>query len=188
MPYLRDRDIMKAVAGQEYSDRIEAMRNGMKEHYSMMAQKMKNYSDVPCIATGHLFAQNTILSDNAARQEGENDIHIGNLVQIDMSAFYQQFSYLALGHIHKPEELSSRPPIWYTGSPQALSSKEEGIHGPLLITVSPNSSNIDIEQVSLSTTRYMDIDIDITGIENGEDFRAKVINDLNNYEIGRAHV
>lgn len=86
-----------------------------------------------------------------------------------------------LGHIHKPEELSSRPPIWYTGSPQALSSKEEGIHGPLLITVSPNSSNIDIEQVSLSPTRYMDIDIDITGIENGEDFRAKVINDLNNY-------
>lgn len=86
-----------------------------------------------------------------------------------------------LGHIHKPEELSSRPPIWYTGSPQALSSKEEGIHGPLLITVSPNSSKIDIEQVPLSSTRYMDIDIYITGIENVEDFRAKVINDLNNY-------
>ncbi|MDD4575969.1 MAG: exonuclease SbcCD subunit D C-terminal domain-containing protein [Bacteroidales bacterium] len=124
VPYLRDRDIMKAVAGQEYSDRIEAMRNGMKEHYSMMAQKMKNYSDVPCIATGHLFAQNTILSDNAARQEGENDIHIGNLVQIDMSAFYQQFSYLALGHIHKPQILGGKPNVRYSGSPIKMSFSE----------------------------------------------------------------
>ncbi|MDD2412934.1 MAG: exonuclease subunit SbcD [Bacteroidales bacterium] len=124
VPYLRDRDIMKAVAGQEYSDRIEAMRNGMKEHYSIMAQKIKKYSDVPCIATGHLFAQNTILSDNASRQEGENDIHIGNLVQIDMSAFYQQFSYLALGHIHKPQILGGKPNVRYSGSPIKMSFSE----------------------------------------------------------------
>lgn len=124
VPYIRDRDIMKAVAGQEYSDRIEAMRNGMKEHYSIMAQKIKKYSDVPCIATGHLFAQNTILSDNASRQEGENDIHIGNLVQIDMSAFYQQFSYLALGHIHKPQILGGKPNVRYSGSPIKMSFSE----------------------------------------------------------------
>lgn len=124
VPYLRDRDIMKAVAGQEYSDRIEAMRSGMKEHYLIMAEKIKNYLDVPCIATGHLFAQNTILSDNAIRQEGENDIHIGNLVQIDMSDFYQQFSYLALGHIHKPQVLGGKSNVRYSGSPIKMSFSE----------------------------------------------------------------
>ncbi|MDD2346143.1 MAG: hypothetical protein PHY85_08360 [Bacteroidales bacterium] len=115
---------MKAVAGQEYSDRIEAMRSGMKEHYLIMAEKIKNYLDVPCIATGHLFAQNTILSDNAIRQEGENDIHIGNLVQIDMSDFYQQFSYMALGHIHKPQVLGGKSNVRYSGSPIKMSFSE----------------------------------------------------------------
>ncbi len=124
VPFLRDRDIMKAVAGQEYSDKIAAMRDGIKEHYFILYEKLKEFPDVPHIATGHLYAQNTVLSDNASRQEGENDIHIGNLAQVDMSEFCQYFSYLALGHIHKPQVLGGKENVRYSGSPLKMSFSE----------------------------------------------------------------
>ena len=124
VPFLRDRDIMKAVAGQEYSDKIAAMRDGIKEHYLTLSEKLTQFSDVPHLATGHLYAQNTVLSDNASRQEGENDIHIGNLAQVDMSEFCHHFSYLALGHIHKPQKLGGKDNVRYSGSPIKMSFSE----------------------------------------------------------------
>ena len=82
-----------------------------------------------------------------------------------------------LGHIHKPQQLTDRPQVWYPGSPQALNAKETGAHGPLLITVLPNQSP-KVEQVKLSPTRYEDIEIDITGIRNEEELRDRIIKDL----------
>lgn len=83
-----------------------------------------------------------------------------------------------LGHIHKPHRLADRPQIWYPGSPQALSAKETGIHGPLLITLLPNQTP-KVEQVPISPVRYENIAIDISGIRNEEELRYKIINDLN---------
>lgn len=82
-----------------------------------------------------------------------------------------------LGHIHKPELLIEQPTVWYTGSPQALSAKESGMHGPLLITIAPNQP-LKIEQIGMSPVRYENISIDVTGVVNEEDLRNKVISDL----------
>ena len=82
-----------------------------------------------------------------------------------------------LGHIHKPELLIEQPRVWYTGSPQALSAKEPGMHGPLLITIAPNQP-LKIEQIGMSPVRYENISIDVTGVVNEEDLRNKVISDL----------
>lgn len=79
-----------------------------------------------------------------------------------------------LGHIHKPQQLIDQPRVCYTGSPQALSAKEPGIHGPLLITVTPNQS-LNIEQVGMSSVRYENIAIDITGVESDDELREKII-------------
>ena len=82
-----------------------------------------------------------------------------------------------LGHIHKPELLIEQPTVWYTGSPQALSAKEPGMHGPLLITIAPNQP-LKIEQIGMSPVRYENISIDVTGVVSEEDLRSKVISDL----------
>lgn len=82
-----------------------------------------------------------------------------------------------LGHIHKPEMLIEQPIVWYTGSPQALSAKEPGMHGPLLITIAPNQS-LEVKQIGMSPVRYENIDIDITGVVSEEALRNKVISDL----------
>ena len=82
-----------------------------------------------------------------------------------------------LGHIHKPELLIEQPRVWYTGSPQALSAKESGMHGPLLITIAPNQP-LEIKQIGMSPVRYENIAIDVTGVVSEEDLRNKVISDL----------
>jgi DNA repair exonuclease SbcCD nuclease subunit len=82
-----------------------------------------------------------------------------------------------LGHIHKPQQLAEHPIVRYTGSPQALSAKEPGIHGPLLITVLPNQPP-HIQQIGMSPVRYENIHIDITGVVNEEDIRNKVVYSL----------
>jgi len=67
-----------------------------------------------------------------------------------------------LGHIHKPQELREHSPaIWYTGSPHALSAKEPGIHGPLLLVVDDKNS-IKVNPVALSPVRYESIQIDVS--------------------------
>jgi exonuclease SbcD len=127
VPFLRDRDIMKAIAGQSYDDRITTMREGLKEHYNKIAELLKEYKDIPRIVTGHLFAEKTILPGNALRQEGENDIHIGNLAQVDMSLFQDMFTYIALGHIHKSQALGNAENVRYSGSliPMSFSERED---------------------------------------------------------------
>ena len=79
-----------------------------------------------------------------------------------------------LGHIHKPQVLrESDPNICYPGSPHALSSKEPGAHGPILLTIE-NKDDIVINRVSLSPVRYENISIDITNGSDEESLRDTV--------------
>ncbi len=83
-----------------------------------------------------------------------------------------------VGHIHKPQRLrSDDPEIWYPGSPQALSSKESGEHGPLLLTVH-DTHRIEIEQIPLSPVRYETIGVDITGAKDEIAVSDKVTSEL----------
>lgn len=82
-----------------------------------------------------------------------------------------------LGHIHKPQEIrKDNPSIWYPGSPQAMSAKETGMHGPLFITV--NSADINIRPIPLSPVRYENITIEITDTDDEADVRDKMISEI----------
>ncbi len=82
-----------------------------------------------------------------------------------------------LGHIHKPQEIrKDNPSIWYPGSPQAMSAKETGIHGPLLITV--DNADINIRPISLSPVRYENIIIEIIETYDEANIRDKMISEI----------
>lgn len=46
--------------------------------------------------------------------DSETTVHVGGLDNVDASVF-NGFDYVALGHIHKPQQIGNRP-IWYSGS------------------------------------------------------------------------
>lgn len=86
-----------------------------------------------------------------------------------------------MGHIHKPEQFNSTNPlIYYPGSPQALSAKEKGEHGAILLTIE-NDRRISTKHIPLSTIRYEEISIDITGCTEEDEIKAKLVGEPDSY-------
>lgn len=85
-----------------------------------------------------------------------------------------------MGHIHKPEVFREREPlIYYPGSPQALSAKEKGVHGAVLVSVN-GQGVIEREVIPFSSTRYEEVVIDISDCTQ-DDIQHKVIDECDSY-------
>ena len=68
---------------------------------------------------GHLYASGVIVSDS------ERPVQIGNLADVGADCFPKdKVDYVALGHIHRPQNVENTNHIWYSGSPIALSFSE----------------------------------------------------------------
>jgi exonuclease SbcD len=119
LPYLRDADLRTATQPNSYADRLEALRQGIQQTFEDAAQYCKeHYPDTPALAMGHLFAA------GAETSESERDIQIGNQAAFNALQFGDYFSYIALGHIHKPQKVNATTPTYYSGSPIPLSFSE----------------------------------------------------------------
>ena len=80
-----------------------------------------------------------------------------------------------IGHIHKPEVFqASSPLIYYTGSPHAFSSKEPGVHGPVVLTVTDKGVE-EHEWLDCSPVRYEQLVIDITELNNPDELPGELV-------------
>lgn len=119
IPYLRDADLRSGISANTYDDRIEAIREGIKNVFNSAEIICKEkYPGIPVIAMGHLFAA------GAESSESERDIQIGNQAAFQATQFGEYFNYVALGHIHKPQKVNASIPVHYSGSPFPLSFSE----------------------------------------------------------------
>ncbi|MCK5845883.1 MAG: exonuclease SbcCD subunit D C-terminal domain-containing protein [Bacteroidales bacterium] len=120
VPYLRDQDIRRAVAGENFDDISERYRMALMNHYSAAAEYCNSINSESCpqIAMGHLFAIGGQPSDS------EQNIYVGNLGDIAAKDFPHDFDYIALGHLHRPQIVDKNVRIRYSGSPNILSFSE----------------------------------------------------------------
>lgn len=111
VPYLRDKDIRKSISGESYEQRVENLRLGIQQHYEEITTALQTYqeAEVPIIVTGHLYVA------SGDRGERANTIHIGAIDVVGDHCFSEQFDYVALGHLHRYQQINKRP-IWYSGS------------------------------------------------------------------------
>lgn len=128
IPFLRDSDLRWSEVGNTYEDRIENTRLGIQHIFDeISAICQRDYPGVSALAMGHLFAAGMQTS------ESERDIQIGNQAAFKASQFSSYFKYVALGHIHKPQQVSADIPIFYSGSPLPLSFSERSDHKRVLL-------------------------------------------------------
>ena len=121
VPYLRERDLRTSTENETQQDKEEKIRSATAEHYRRVTQTalgLRGESDIPYIATGHLFAADGDPSDE------ERNLYIGSLGLIPASAFPTEIDYLALGHLHKAQHLAEDDTRRYCGSPLALDFSE----------------------------------------------------------------
>ena len=118
VPYLRDRDIRTAEAGESIEDKERKIIEGIKAHYSMVcevAEEKRALLDkpVPIVAMGHLFAAGGETVDG----DGVRELYIGALAQVRRDVFPEYIDYVALGHLHIPQRVGGSDFIRYAGSP-----------------------------------------------------------------------
>jgi exonuclease SbcD len=121
MPFLRNGDILQAVSGESFEDMEKRYAQGLANHYRQITDlaKERGYlGRLPIIATGHLFVMGQQPSDS------ERTIHVGKLGSIPANAFPEELDYLALGHLHRRQQVGGMPHIRYSGSPLAFSFSE----------------------------------------------------------------
>ena len=121
VPYLRERDLRTSTENETQQHKEEKIRSATAEHYRRVTQtalELRGESDIPYIATGHLFAADGDPSDE------ERNLYIGSLGLIPASAFPTEIDYLALGHLHKAQRLAGDDTRRYSGSPVALDFSE----------------------------------------------------------------
>ena len=125
IPYLRPRDIQLSQAGlsgrEKQQDLLQAITRYYHENFlaAREYQQLHQCEHLPIIATGHLTALGVTKSDSV------RDIYIGTLEAFPASAF-PPADYIALGHIHRAQNVSGATPIRYSGSPIPLSFDELG--------------------------------------------------------------
>jgi exonuclease SbcD len=118
VPYLRDRDIRIAEAGETIEDKEQKMTDGIRAHYAAVTtlaeQKRAEFGgDIPIVGMGHLFTAGGQTVDG----DGVRELYVGSLAHVTPETFSTGFDYLALGHLHVPQTVDGSESMRYSGSP-----------------------------------------------------------------------
>lgn len=121
VPYLRDRDIRVAEAGESLEDKDQKIRQGIRDHYAQVGAEAKRLRDelalpLPIIGMGHLFTA----GGQTVEGDGVRELYVGSLAHVTADIFPQCFDYLALGHLHVPQKVGGSELKRYCGSPIAM--------------------------------------------------------------------
>jgi exonuclease SbcD len=144
VPYLRDRDIRRAEAGETFEDKGRKLVEGIRDHYRLVgeaaaAKRTELGGNVPIIAMGHLFTA----GGRTVEGDGVRELYVGTLGQVRADVFPDCINYLALGHLHVAQRVSGSDLRRYSGSPIPMSFGEAGQRKIVLVV------NIDAADVSV---------------------------------------
>lgn len=122
VPYLRDKDIRSAAAGESIDDKNTKLVEGLRNHYTSVCavaeEKQKQLVEngqpkVPIVAMGHLFTAGGQTIDG----DGVRELYVGSLAYMGKEVFPESIDYLALGHLHVPQCVGKTNHLRYSGSP-----------------------------------------------------------------------
>lgn len=146
VPFLRERDLRQATAGEAMTDVQSQVRAAIRAHYAAQLTACRALAGKhPVIAMGHLTVLGTTTSDS------ERDIHIGNLGAVGADVF-TGFDYTALGHLHRPQQVAGLEAVRYSGSPIALSFSEATDQKSVAVL---DTQGMKIEMLPVPVTRLL---------------------------------
>lgn len=118
VPYLRDRDIRVAEAGESIEDKERKLIEGIRNHYADVAalaekKRMDFGAEIPIVGMGHLFTA----GGQTVEGDGVRELYVGSLAHVTAGIFAKNLNYLALGHLHIPQKVNGSEVMRYSGSP-----------------------------------------------------------------------
>lgn len=134
VPFLRDRDIRLATAGETLEDKVRRQREAIGAHYQTICGRgetirQSHGPDLPLVAMGHLF----VAGGRTVEGDGVRELSVGGLDRIDGATFPASIDYLALGHLHLGQTVAGDPARRYCGAPLPMSFAEAGRRKEVLL-------------------------------------------------------
>jgi len=146
VPFLRERDLRQATAGETLAAVHGQIRTAIRDHYATLLAAARFLAQGrPVLAMGHL----TVLG--ASTSDSEREIHIGTLDSIGAEIF-DGFDYTALGHLHRPQRVASRDNLRYSGSPIPLSFSEAADAKSVVLI---ETADMKVETLPIPVTRHL---------------------------------
>ncbi len=176
IPYLRDRDIRTAEAGESVEDKERKIIEGIRTHYRLVceaAQQKRTLlkKPVPIVAMGHLFTAGGRTVDG----DGVRELYIGSLAQVRTDVFPECIDYLALGHLHVPQTVGGSDFIRYSGSPLPIGFGEAGQEKSVVLVEfsgnAPKVTNIPVprfQELKILRGDWQTIAREIEELKSGE--------------------
>jgi len=152
VPFLRDRDIRRAVAGENAVEMENRYRTALTNHYNELAEYINDKYEsekIFSIAMGHLFATGAQTSDSEKR------IYVGGLGDIAAEDFPDIFNYIALGHLHRPQQVGGKKHIRYSGTPYPLSFSESETEKKIILISTEKNRMAKIEEIKVPAYRKL---------------------------------
>ena len=122
LPFLRPAEVTGAHLGDDYLRGI-----GQVHEWLIEAANAKRKPGQALIAISHAH-----MAGGSVSEDSERSLIIGNAEALPASLFGPSISYVALGHLHKPQRVNSEERIRYCGSPIPLSFSEIGYQHQIL--------------------------------------------------------
>jgi exonuclease SbcD len=173
VPYLRDRDIRRAEAGETFEDKGRKLVEGIRDHYQKVgdaaaAKGAELGGTIPIIAMGHLFAA----GGQTIEGDGVRELYVGSLGHVGSEVFPECIDYLALGHLHTAQKVAGSDCRRYSGSPIPMSFGEAG-QRKVVVAVDLDAADVAVEEIAvpcfqkLATVRgdWSQIEERITGMK-----------------------
>ncbi|WP_426114020.1 exonuclease SbcCD subunit D C-terminal domain-containing protein [Pseudomonas sp. DSP3-2-2] len=116
LPFLRPAEVTGATLGDNYLRGI-----GRVHELLIEAANLKRQPGQALIAISHAH-----MAGGSVSEDSERSLIIGNAEALPASLFGPSITYVALGHLHKPQRVNGEERIRYSGSPIPLSFSEIG--------------------------------------------------------------
>jgi len=149
LPFVSQRGIVKAEA---------LMSQDADEHAGAYAERLAKVLAELC-ATADPGAVNLVLAHatvhGGTMGGGERSAHTVFQYSIPTSAFPRDYHYVALGHLHRAQQLGDQPPLCYSGSPLQLDFGESEDAKSVNVVEANPGQPAKIEQVPLSSGRRL---------------------------------
>ena len=131
----RDNTLLAYVAAVPYAAQRMISDDFYQRLHEQIAQ-MGVEAHVPILFVGHLAASTCQSTGHSVDTYSNDTIYIGNIETMDIHQLGTAYDYIALGHIHKAQNLTDR--ARYCGSPIAMSFDEvarDYRHGVTLVEI-----------------------------------------------------
>lgn len=147
LPFVRPSSVYRAYAEDDGGSDAGAVRDGnYDEAFGILKSHISIDRSIRNIILSHQFVTGSVRCDS-------EDVTVGGLDSID-SAFFDDFDYAALGHLHGPQR-SGRDTVRYAGSPLKYSFSEEKQNKSVPIVEMCEKGSTEIKLVSLKPVRDM---------------------------------